>query len=106
MIHTSKSLKDQDTDMENYHYQLDDGEQYQLTDGEIGWLDFISGKYSIYDHVMENSKEDDQGNLIYTVDTIGMSQALQDDGCECKAVMLCDDTALQAIFFYSAMGEL
>jgi hypothetical protein len=100
-IHTSESLKKQDGHYENYHYQLEDGEQYMLTEGEIGWLDFVKGKYSIYDHIMNNSHCDDDNNLIYTVETIGMGQALHDDGIGCKAVCLDDETALQAIFFYS-----
>jgi hypothetical protein len=43
MIHTSESLKIQDGDFENFHYQLDDGEKYRLTDGELEWLDFPKG---------------------------------------------------------------
>ena len=37
MIHTSESLKAQDGDYENFHYQLEDGDQYQLTEDELGW---------------------------------------------------------------------
>ena len=61
-------------------------------------MDFVRGKYCIYDHLNENLDE----NNIYTVDTFGMSQALNGDGIDCKAVCLSDDTALQAIFFYSS----
>ena len=100
-IHTSEGLKSQDSDGENFHYQLNDGEKYRLTDGEAGWLDFVRGRYSIYDHIDDNSEHDDDGNIIYTVDTIGLGEALRDDGCTCKAVCLNDDTALQAIIFYS-----
>jgi hypothetical protein len=100
-MHTSESLKAQDTDFENFHYQLEEGEQYQLTEGEIEWLDFIYGKYCIYDHVKENSKLVDGGHIVYTVDIFGMSEALENDGISHKAVMLSDDSALQAIFFYS-----
>jgi hypothetical protein len=54
-IHTSKSLKAQDdSTAENYHYQLEDGEQYQLTEGELEWLEFVCGRYSIHDHIVEN----------------------------------------------------
>lgn len=102
-IHTSDSLKEQDGDYENFHYQLTDGERYQLTDGETKWLlNFVRGRYTIADHLMENTEEDDDGNLIYTIDTFGMSEALECDQCFPKAVMLSDDSALQAIFFYSA----
>ena len=98
MIHTNDSLRAQDGDFENYHYQLEDGERYRLTDGELGWLKFVSGRYSIADHIRDNL--DDSG--IYTVDVSGMGEALEDDGCFPKAVCLSDDTVLQSIFFYSA----
>ena len=101
IIHTSESLKAQDSDMENYHYQLEDGEKYQLTSGEIGWIEHINGKYCIADHLYDHSYCDDEDNLIYIVDIEAMSEALRDDDCRYKAVMLSDDAALQAIFFYS-----
>ena len=100
-MHTSESLKAQDTDFENFHYQLEDGEQYKLTDDEIEWLDFIYGKYCIYDHVKENSILSEEGEVIYTVELFGMSEALENDTIPYKAAMLSDDSALQAIFFYS-----
>ena len=98
MIHTNDSLRSQDGDFENYHYQLEDGERYRLTDAELGWLKFVSGRYSIADHIRDNL--DDSG--IYTVDVSGMGEALEDDGCFPKAICLSDDTVLQSIFFYSA----
>tara|TARA_R110000803_G_scaffold186574_1_gene248931 strand:- start:85 stop:408 length:324 start_codon:yes stop_codon:yes gene_type:complete len=105
-IHTNNSLKAQDCEFEQWHYQLNDGEKYKLTDGEIQWLDFIKGRYSIYDHLVDNMDfSDTEDGYIYTVDTAGMSQALQDDGIEDKAVMLSNDTALQAIFFYSNINK-
>lgn len=107
-VHTSESLKAQDGRFENFHYQLDDGERYALTDGEIDWLyNWVRGKYVIADHLIENitCDEDEDGNdvYVYTVDTIGMGEALTDDQCFPKAVMLSDDSALQAIMFYSAI---
>jgi hypothetical protein len=100
-IHTSESLKAQDSELDNFHYQLEEGERYQLSEGEMGWLDFVANKYSIHDHIMENSECDNDDNLVYTVETGGMSQALYDDGMPHKAVCLSDDSALNAIFFYS-----
>ena len=51
-IHTSKSLKSQDGEFENFHYQLTDGERYLLTDGEADWLfNWVKGKYIIADHL-------------------------------------------------------
>jgi hypothetical protein len=102
MIHTSESLKAKDTEFENYHYQLDDGDKYQLTKSEIEWLNFVEGRYCIYDHIMANSEYTDNGALVYTIDTLDLSKALFDDGCDYKAVCLSEDTALQAIFFHSS----
>ena len=98
MIHTNDSLRAQDGDFENYHYQLEDGEQYRLTDEELSWLDFVSGRYSIADHITDNLV-----GVVYTVDLYGMGEALEGDGMFPKAVCLSDDTVLQSIFFYSAM---
>ena len=98
MIHTSESLKSQDGDYDNYHYQLEDGEQYQLTDGELQWLDFVRGRYSIADHIDQNMTDG-----VYTLDIYGLGEALGETGMFPKAACLCDDTALQAIFFYSAV---
>ena len=115
-IHTSQSLKSQDDDeCDNYHYQLTDGEKYLLTDGEADWLfNWVKGKYAIADHLIDNiestltppdelintGKEDIR--YIYTIDTIGLGEALEADQMFPKAVMLSDDSALQAVFFYSA----
>lgn len=102
-LNTSESLKKQDGDFENFHYQLNDGERYQLTKGEAEWLlNFVRGRYAIADHLLSNIEENEDGELIYTVESFGMSEALQDDQCFPKAVMLSDDSTLQAIFFYSA----
>lgn len=107
-VHTSESLKDQDGRFENFHYQLDDGERYALTDGEVDWLyNWVRGKYVIADHLIENiicysAEENGNDVYVYTVDTIGLGEALTDDLCFPKAVMLSDDSALQAIMFYSA----
>lgn len=106
MIHTEETLRKQDTELENFHYQLEDGEKYKLTSGEAHWVLFNRGKYAINDHMMQATKEDEEGNLIYEVDTYGMTEALNDDGMNCKAVMLSDDTVLQSIFFYSNNGDI
>ena len=99
MINTSESLKAQDGDYENYHYQLEDGEQYKLTESELGWLAFVDGRYSIADHLRDNMSS----KGVYTMDSYGLGVALEETGMAPKAVCLSDDTALQAIFFYSAM---
>ena len=98
MIHTSESLKAHDNDYENYHYQLEDGEKYLLTDDELGWLDFVRGRYAVADHLINNMVDG-----VYTMDVYGLGEALDETGMFPKAVCLSDDTALQAIFFYSAV---
>ena len=98
MIHTSESLKSQDGDYENYHYQLEDGDKYRLTEDELQWLAFVRGRYSIADHIDQNMTDG-----VYTLDTHGLGEALDETGMFPKAVCLSDDTALQAIFFYSAV---
>ena len=97
MIHTSENLKSQDGDSDNFHYQLDDGEQYKLTESELGWLDFVDGHYSIADHIRDNMIDG-----IYTMDSYGLGEALSETGMFPKAACLSDDCTLQAIFFYSA----
>ena len=105
-IHTSESLKSQVGEFEKFHYQLEDGEKYKLTSGESDWLfKFINGRYSIADHLIDNIEETEDGESIYTVDCIGMGKALSDDQTFPKAVMLSDDTALQAIFFHSSYSD-
>jgi hypothetical protein len=101
LVHTSESLKAQDGRFENYHYQLDDGQRYRLTDDELIWLDYVRGRYAIADHLDENMVDD-----VYTMDSIGLGEALEETGMFSKAVLLSDDTALQAIFFYSAVETL
>jgi hypothetical protein len=101
-IHTSHSLKSQDSNDDNYHYQLVDGEKYLLTDGEADWLfNWVKDKYEIASHLLENIIETEQG-YVYTLQSIELGEALEADQMFPKAVMLSDDSALQAIFFYSA----
>jgi len=102
-IHTSHSLKLQDDDeCDNYHYQLVDGEKYLLTDGEADWLfNWVKDKYEIASHLLENIVKTDKG-YVYTMQSIELGGALEADGMFPKSVMLSDDSALQAIFFYSA----
>ncbi len=75
--------------------------KYQLTSAEMGWLDFIKGKYAIADWISDNL-DFIEGVLTFT-DPAPFSEALQEDGCYCKAVMLSDDTALQKLFFWLSL---
>jgi len=96
-VHTTESLQSQDGEFENYHYQLEDGERYQLTDGELEWLRCVTHKYMIANHIIENMEDN-----IYTMDVIGLGQAMDDDGIFPKIVMLSEDSVLHRIAFYSA----
>lgn len=76
--------------------------KYRMTAGEVGWLSFIRGRYSIADYLFSVFEEEEDGSVILTIDYWDMSKALSEDtGTSGKAVMLSDDTALQAIFFYN-----
>lgn len=78
-----------------YDLQEKDTFKYRMTAGELEWLAFIDGKYSIADYINDNLEND-----ILSIDTWDMSLALEDDNMQPKAVMLSDDTALQKIFFW------
>lgn len=71
--------------------------EYQLTDSEIGWLDFIRGNYSISDYIDSNMQ-----NGVLTIScSEELSEVLEGDAAGFgKAVMLADDTALQRIIFW------
>lgn len=70
--------------------------QYEMTEGELGWLEFIKNRYSIYNWITENLEDD----ILTFDDPFSMSEALYDDGMPPKAVMLSDDSALQRLFFW------
>ena len=76
--------------------------KYQLTDDEMGWVDFVRGRYSIADYIDENTDE----NNVLSID-MWVSKALNDD-CKGfgKAVCLSDDTALQKILFWVYMEDI
>jgi len=78
-------------------YEFQDGDRYQLTKGELGWLDFVRGRYAIADHFDDNMEDD-----IYTVDTIGLSESLWMDGCRHYPACLDDETPLALIVYFTA----
>ena len=68
---------------------------YQMTPGELDWLDFVRGRYSIADWIDAHL----DGDILTLDDTF--SAALEDDcGGTGLAVCLSDDTALQRLFFW------
>jgi hypothetical protein len=70
---------------------------YVMTGDELGWLDWMRGRYCIADYIDEHR----DGNVLTIDDCTEMSQSLNSD-CDGygKAVCLSDDTALQKIFFW------
>ena len=70
--------------------------KYLLTDGEKDWLSFVSGRYSIADYIRERLN----GDVLTFSDPESLTNALQGDGIDNKAVMLSDDSALQRLFFW------
>ena len=102
MIHTTESLRAQgkflyDGDEENYDYELMDGEQYKLSDGELEWLDIVRGRYAIAEHFDDNIVDG-----VYTMDKIGLSEALWMDDTRHTPACLSKDSVLCAIVWYSA----
>lgn len=72
--------------------------KYQMTEGELQWLDFVRGRYAIADWIQSNL--DNNGILTFNC-PFAMSAALNEDSPGwCKAVMLSDETALQRLFFW------
>ena len=76
--------------------------KYQMTIGEIAYLRYVKGRYGIADYIEENM--DVNGVLTFN-DCYELSKVLQDDGLDCKAVMLDDSTALQKLFFWLSIDE-
>lgn len=75
--------------------------KYKITEDELQWAKFNKGKYSINDWVLENIDKD--GYLIFNC-PLELSQCLQVDGINHKAVMLSDETGLQKLFFWLSIN--
>lgn len=76
--------------------------KYKMTKGEIGYANFVKGKYEIADFILDNM--DENGILSFTC-PFEFSKALENDGMSHKAVMLSDDTALQKLFFWLNIND-
>ena len=78
--------------------------KYQLTSGELGWLEFAKGCYSIADVIY--NKLDNDGVLLFD-NCDDFSIAMDEDcGGAGKAACLSDDTALQRILFWIYSEDL
>ena len=91
--YTSKEILKRD---DLYDIQESGTVRYRLTDGELGWIDFVRSRYSIADYLDDNMEDN-----VVTMESHELSQALDDD-CHGfgKGVCLSDDTALQKLFFW------
>lgn len=74
---------------------------YKLTESELGWLDFVRGRYGIADYIDDNTDEDGYTRF----DATEFSPILDGDGMGYKAVCLSDDTSLQRVFFHGYIEE-
>lgn len=70
--------------------------KYRLTTGELGWLDWIGGRYSIAVYIRDNMEDG-----VLSFDTWEIGKALHDDGVD-RAPCLCDSTQLQRLLWYVA----
>lgn len=72
--------------------------RYQLTEDELGWLQFARGKYCIADYIDAHKNSD---NVLTIDDAEELSRALDNDCLGWgKATCLADFTALQHVFFW------
>ena len=81
---------------------------YIPTEGELVWLDFVTNKYAIADYLHAHKTVKD-GYVVFNIDAMGLSRAMQSDGHEYKAVCLSDETALQKLVWWlyiDALGDL
>ena len=103
-IYTSKEiLKKEDLyDLQDSFSSSGISFKYQLTQGEINWLTFVKNRYSIGDFVINNL---DNKNVLSFNCAFEMSEALKDDGVDCKAIMLSDESALQKLFFWLSIND-
>ena len=79
---------------------------YEITDGELGWLEFVRGRYSIADWVEENLTciEDEEAEyekyFLKFDNPDKLTECLEEDGIPHKAVCLDENTALARLFFW------
>ena len=73
--------------------------QYQLTDGELGWLRWIGERYEIASYLWSVLEVDDNDTGTVTIDVLDVSDALTADGVD-SAPCLSDDTQLQRLIWY------
>ena len=113
-IYTSKQVLELFHDDEcMYELQFESGYcHYELTAGEIEWLEFIHDKYAIADYLgnlycnalIESGLNNDDNKSI-CIDFWEASRAMNEDDSAGKAVMLSDKTALQALLWMNYIED-
>jgi len=103
-VYTSKEVLELFHDeMDLYELEFLDGYcDYILTEGELGWLNFIKDKYCIADYLFSLFTSEDYIRINFREASIAMNADCQGMG---KAVMLSDDTALQALLFMNYIED-
>ena len=71
---------------------------YEMTEGEIEWLNFVKNRYSIANWINKQKT----GNVLCFNCPDELKEALETDGIYPKAPMLSDESALQKLFFWLA----
>ena len=98
MTYKSKQILDAD---DLYDVQELDSIEYQPTKDELGWLDFVRGKYAIadyFDSVLTMWHE----QPVLVIDPYMMSAAMNGDNGDCPfAPCLAEDTALAKLIFWT-----
>ena len=93
MIYTSDLLES--LEIETFEDLFcEDTVSYQLTPGELGWLDFIGRNYTISDYILSNLAGD-----VWTLRPEDVSEALTADGID-RPPCLKEDTQLCRLIWY------
>ena len=78
--------------------------RYQLTEGELGWLLWISKRYDIAGVLWDTMESDDDGTTTVLIDTMQVAEALAGDGVD-RPPGLSEDTQLCRLIWYIGPDE-
>jgi len=78
--------------------------EYELTPDEIGYFQFIQGKYSVADILMDTMVEHDDGAVTVTVDTMEIGEALADEGLD-RLPCCSDDCMINRLVWFIGPTE-
>ena len=99
MIYTSEKLENME--IENFESITEGGRfEYQLTEAELGWVDWIGDRYAIAELIADNISEAG----VVTLEPYEVSEALSADGVD-RAPCLSEDTQLARLIWYIGPEE-